>query len=150
MSKKKKRTEKNNKCQTPFCRNRCAYRTCNTCDTKKKREKDPMRYAFQTLRDNVYRKKGRAWFYLTFEEFKQFAYETEYIGKKGVTKTEYHVDRIDPTMGYFIGNIRALTNVLNQKVKYKKLNYDWDPEQGKMVAYVTTMELPEKSDDDYF
>lgn len=105
-----------------------------------------MRYAFQNLRDNVHRKHGREWFYLTFEEFKQYAIETDYLGKKGIRKTGYHIDRIDPTMGYFIGNIRPLTNTLNQKVKYKKLHYDWDEEQGKMVAYVTTTEIDQPED----
>lgn len=116
-------------------------RKCNTCASRERRAKNPMFYAYDTLRGNVYRKHGRHFFYLTFEEFKQFAYETEYIGKKGITKTGYHVDRIDPTMGYFVGNIRALTNTLNQKVKYKKLHYDWDDTKGKMVAYVTTLEI---------
>lgn len=150
MIKKTKRKEKNNICQTPTCRNRCAYKFCTTCYRRRNREADPMKYAYETLRDNCTRKHGKAWFYLTFEEFKQYAIETEYIGKKGITKKGYHIDRPDTTMGYFVGNIRPLTNELNQKVKYKKLHYDWDEEQGKMVAYVTTMDLPEKSEDDPF
>lgn len=121
-------------------------RICKTCASRKRREKNPMRYAYETLRNNCYRKHGRAWFYLTFEEFTQYAIETEYIGKKGITQKGYHIDRIDPTMGYFIGNIRPLTNELNQKVKYKKLHYDWDEEQGKMVAYVTTIEQDKVKD----
>lgn len=121
----------------------CAHnntRQCNTCRSRSARAKNPMFYAYDTLRSNCYRRKGRGWFELTFEEFQQYAIETEYIGKKGITKNGYHIDRIDSTMGYFIGNIRPLTNTLNQKVKYKKLHYDWDDEQGKMVAYVTTIE----------
>ena len=115
-------------------------RSCQSCRTKRKRQKNPMRYAYETLRNNCYRKHGRAWFYLTFEEFKQYAVETEYLGKKGITSKGYHVDRIDPTMGYFIGNIRPLTNRLNQQVKYKQLHYEWNDEEGRMVAYVSTKE----------
>lgn len=146
MTNVRKKRPKNNICQEPSCRNKCAYKTCETCVKRKQRDKNPMFYAYKTLRDNTYRKHGRAWFELTFEEFKQYAIETDYLGKKGITKTGYHIDRIDPTMGYFIGNIRPLTNTLNQKVKYKKLNYVWDDEEGKMVAFVTTMEI-DKPDD---
>lgn len=123
-------------------------KSCATCLTRRKREKNPMRYAFETLRANVYRKKGRAFFYLTFEEFKQYAVETEYIGKKGITKTGFHVDCIDPTMGYFIGNIQPLTNTLNNQKRYKKLHYDWDEETGRMKAYVSTFKLDDVDDDD--
>lgn len=145
-----KKVVKKNICATQGCRNYCAYKICNTCARRKSREANPMYYAYETLRDNCYRKHGRGWFELTFEEFKQYAIETEYIGKKGITKKGYHIDRPDTTMGYFIGNIRPLTNTLNQKVKYKKLHYTWDEEEGKMIAYVTTMDLPEKSADDPF
>lgn len=113
-------------------------RICNTCSSRKKREKNPMYYAYNTLRTNVYRRKGRHFFELTFEEFKQYAIETEYIGKKGISKTGYHIDRIDDEMGYFIGNIQPLTNVLNLAKRYKKLHYEWDEENRRMVAYVTT------------
>lgn len=134
-----KKRVKNNKCQTPGCRNNCRGKICETCVSRNKRQKNPIRYAYETLRSNVYRRKGKAWFYLTFEEFKQYAVETEYIGKKGITKVGYHIDRMDDTMGYFIGNIQPLTNVLNLGKRYKKLNYEWDEEEGKMRAYVSTV-----------
>lgn len=123
-------------------------RQCATCSSQKYRSKDPMRYAYNNLKHNVYRRKGRAWFYLTFEEFKEFAIETHYIGRKGITKVGYHIDRIDDEMGYFIGNIQPLTNVLNLAKRYKKLHYDWDEEQGKMVAYVSTMKIEDVPDED--
>jgi hypothetical protein len=137
----KKDNHKNNRCQEPGCFNRCEHRICNTCASRRKRNKNPLRYAYETLRNNVYRRKGRAFFYLTFEEFKQYAIETEYMGKKGITKKGFHIDCKDPTMGYFIGNIRPLTNTLNNQVRYKKLHYEWDDETGRMRAYVTTTQI---------
>jgi hypothetical protein len=113
---------------------------CRICAKRRSRKKHAMRYAYQTLKDNVKRRKGIGFFELTFEEFSQYAIETEYLGKKGVTKIGYHIDRIDDTMGYFIGNIQPLTNVLNLAKRYKKLNYLWDDTEGKMVAFVTKHE----------
>lgn len=54
-------------------------------------------------------------FKLTFEEFKKFAIETNYIQGKGKNKTSYHIDRIDETKGYTIDNIQVLTNSENVK-----------------------------------
>lgn len=85
-------------------------RKCNTCYSREYRAKNPMRYAYQNLKDNCRRRKGIGWFELTFEEFSQFAIETHYIVGKGITKTSYTIDCKDQTMGYFIGNIRVIKN----------------------------------------
>lgn len=107
---------------------------CNTCASRKKRAKNPMRYAYDALKHNVIRRKGRAFFYLTFDEFKQFAYETNYLVGKGITKKGWGIDCKDQTMGYFIGNIRPLENSLNSKKGNKTLLYEYDPHERKMVA----------------
>jgi len=96
-----------------------------------------MRYAFDTLRQNCYRRKGRAFFYLTFEEFKKYAIETDYISKKGVTKKSWSIDCKDQTMGYFIGNIRTVPNTINNKKRRMSLVYEFVPEVGRMVATLT-------------
>lgn len=96
-----------------------------------------MRYAYDTLRANVYRRKGRAFFYLTFEEFKRYAIETEYVSKKGVTKIGYHIDCKDQTMGYFIGNIRTVPATVNNRKRRLSLEYVYVPEVGRMVATLT-------------
>lgn len=93
-----------------------------------------MRYAYNNLRSNVIRRKGEAFFYLTFEEFAKFAYEVNYLVGKGITKKGYGIDCKDQTMGYFIGNIQPLPNDENSKKGKKSLLYEWDDSQGKMVA----------------
>lgn len=111
-------------------------KSCNGCAKRRSRERHPMRYAYQTLKDNCKRRKGIGFFELTFEEFKQYAIETDYLVGKGITKTSYHIDCIDPTMGYFIGNIRPLQNSHNAKKGKKVLHYEWNEEEGRMVATV--------------
>jgi hypothetical protein len=110
---------------------------CNTCISRDKRERNPIRYAYDTLRANCIRRKGIGWFELTFEEFKQFAIETKYIAGKGRTKTSYTIDRKDNTMGYFIGNIEIRSNSYNSRKRTKSLRYEWDDNAGKMAAWVT-------------
>lgn len=82
----------------------------------------------------MYRRKGRAWFYLTFEEFKQYAVETEYVAKRGRTKKGWAIDCKDQTMGYFIGNIRTVPATVNNKKRRMSLTYEYVPEVGHMVA----------------
>jgi hypothetical protein len=77
------------------------------------RKANPLRYAYQNLKGNA-KRRGKV-FDLTFDEFKQFAVKTEYIGKKGRTAESYHVDRIDPARGYTINNIQVLTNSENMR-----------------------------------
>lgn len=123
-------------CKTKYCRHR-GKGYCNTCLSRRKRERNPIRYAYDTLRANCYRRKGREWFYLTFEEFKQYAIETDYISKKGVTKKSWSIDCKDQTMGYFIGNIRTVPATVNNKKRRMSLTYEWIPEVGRMVATLT-------------
>lgn len=123
-------------CKTKHCRNNTnGY--CNTCLSRRKRERNPMRYAYDTLKANCYRRKGWHFFYLTFDEFKQYAIETEYLSKKGITKTGYSIDCKDQTMGYFIGNIRTVPATVNNKKRKRSLVYEYVPELGRMVATLT-------------
>ena len=89
--------------------------------SKKYRNKYPIRYTYQTLKDNA-KRRGKS-FNLTFEQFKQFAIKTDYLNVKGITKTSYHIDRIDENKGYTIDNIQLLTNEQNIK-KYFDHYYD--------------------------
>lgn len=120
-----------------------AKKSCNTCNSRRHRYNNPMRYAYDNLKHNCYRRKGRHFFELTFEEFKQYAIETKYLLYKGITKKSYHIDRRDPTMGYFIGNIRPLPNDINSsKPHTKQLVYEWNDEEGRMVAHVVNNSIP--------
>ena len=102
------------------------------------RDKNPLKYAYDTLKHNCYRKHGIGWFELSFEEFSLFAIQSEYITKKGIKKTSYHVDRIDSSMGYFIGNIRAVPAVVNGLRVHKQLVYFWSEESRQMIFKVDT------------
>lgn len=123
-------------CKTPFCRNK-AKGYCNTCSDRRKRKKNPVRYAYDNLKHNCYRRHGREWFYLTFEEFKQFCVETRYHIGRGKTRTSYTIDKIDPTMGYFIGNIRVLQQHDNARKNNRSLTYEYVEELGRMVCILT-------------
>lgn len=123
-------------CKTKFCRHK-GRGYCNTCASRRHRERNALRYAYDTLKANCYRRKGRDWFYLTFEEFAKFAIETDYISKKGISKKGYSIDRKDDTMGYFIGNIRTVPATVNNKKRKRSLVYEWVPECGRMVATLT-------------
>lgn len=122
---------------------------CNTCASGRQRERNPVMYAFQTLRANVYRRKGREFWALTFEEFSQYATETQYVQGKGITKDGYTIDVKDPTMGYFIGNIRTIPNIQNTRKQRKFLHYEWSEHDGRMVAFVTNNEPVYNNDDPF-
>lgn len=122
-------------CDVPYCRNkpRPGRRKCDTCQSREKRKNNPLRYAYDALRANCKRRKGLGFFELTFEEFSRFAIETNYIAGKGRTKLSYTIDRIDNTMGYFIGNIQILTHSENSRKRNKILDYDWISGQARVI-----------------
>lgn len=124
-------------CKTKNCR-RPGNKQCATCASRKHRAANPMRYAYDTLKANTIRRKGRAFFYLTFEEFKQYAIETEYLSKKGITKKGYSIDCKDQSMGYFIGNIRTVPATVNNRKRQRSLTYEYVEEVGGMVATLTS------------
>lgn len=115
-----------NTCKTPYCRNTCKGSYCNTCKSRTARAADPVKYSYYTLRTNTIRRKGREFFALTLDEFRQYCYETDYIAGKGRTRLSHTIDCIDPTMGYFIGNIQPRTLAANAKKGKKILHYDWE------------------------
>lgn len=90
---------------------------CSKCQ----RLKNPEKYAYQTLKDNAKRRKKN--FELSFEDFKIFCIETNYIAKKGRRKDTLHIDRIKEQEGYTKENIQALTNSQNVR---KYLKHYWD------------------------
>jgi hypothetical protein len=73
--------KKQKRCKTPGCRNKRALHrsVCHKCASRKYRENNPMRASYQHLKDNA--KRRGIYFDLTFEEFVQFCYETDYIAK---------------------------------------------------------------------
>jgi hypothetical protein len=82
-----------------------------------------MRAAYKALRDNA-KRRGKE-FTLTFDQFKEFCYQTDYIAGRGRTKESYSIDRIDNQLGYTADNIRVMTVADNARKGARVLNYDW-------------------------
>ena len=122
------------KCATKFCRNRIDKNNfCNTCKSRKKRAAHPMRYAYDVLKMNA-KRRGKP-FGITFEYFKKFAIETNYLRGKGRTKLSYSVDCIKNHLGYVPGNLQCLTVSDNSKkgVRDIVLHYDWETKEANAV-----------------
>lgn len=110
-------TMKYRKCKTPSCNNwaRPDGKDCNSCHSRKA---NPIRKAFRMLRHNS--KRRGIPFNLTFEQFRAFAIETDYIRGRGKKQKSYTIDRIEPDKGYTAGNLQVLTNQSNS-IKNKTL-----------------------------
>lgn len=105
-------------CATKYCRNLIAPKSklCHKCIKRKYRDKHPVRYAYQTLKQNA-KRRGKH-FSLTLEEFRQFCEASDYIIRKGVKKTCLTIDRIDASKGYTADNIQALSLTENSRKGY--------------------------------
>lgn len=137
-------TAKKKQCETSGCRNKVKKgrgRFCYKCNNRIWRANNPMRSSYNTLRDNSARRKIH--FEITYEEFKELCYETDYIAGKGRSKLSYTLDRIiddDPSIGYRKGNIRVITKSANsikeqdKRRKKKLLQYDWQTGTAKVVS----------------
>lgn len=112
------------KCETPRCRNKTDGRKhCATCRSRKSRKENAMRYAYQANKDNA-KRRGKI-HTITFEDFKEFCHETDYMAGKGRTKESFSIDCIINELGYVPGNLRKLTVSENAKKGTKILNYDY-------------------------
>ena len=109
------------------CHKKIKYRKlCDTCRKRNWRAIHPMEYAWTTFKSNA--KSRNIPVELTFEQFKIFAIETDYIQKKGRTGTSYTIDRIENDVEkggtYRVDNIRPLPNAENARKGSKTLGYD--------------------------
>ena len=103
------------------CQNKAAKdrSICYNCFRKRTKQTNPYLYFFDNLRGNA-RRRGIA-FHLTLDQFKNFAFETDYIKRKGQSTKSLTIDRIDSNIGYHIDNIQVLTNranVIKQRLYY--------------------------------
>ncbi len=124
--------KKSNKCNTPYCKNKVrnkGSRKCGYCYIKVWREKNKEKHAFETLKMNAKRRK--IFFDLTFEQFQQFCFKTNYLIGKGKTKESYSIDRIIESKGYTESNLQVLS-LSNNTIKEherrkvnKVLHYDY-------------------------
>lgn len=114
-------------CIDKGCRNKAAKQN-NSCHAHIKRryaEKYPVKYAFQTLRNNA-KRRGKE-FTITLDQFREFCAKTKILLGRGIQKDSLHIDRIDESGGYSIDNIQVLTNSENVK---KIRHYDYLTKTG--------------------
>ena len=115
-------------CKHWGCQNftrRPTARDCETCHSRKKRIKNPVRYAFQQVKRSA-DMRGIP-FNLTFEEFQEFDKQTGYVNSKGTGTESLTIDRIDPSKGYEVGNIRALNFADNCSRKLEGMTMPHEP-----------------------
>lgn len=117
---------------------------CLNCKNKRYREKNPFQYSYNNLKSHA-KARGK-YFDLTFEEFKKFAIETDYINKKGIGKNSLHIDRIKEYEGYTKNNIQVLENHLNVK---KYVNFiSIGPDGNKIFKTMTIINNIDSSNED--
>lgn len=97
-------------CDTKYCRGKLSggNRYCGKCKKRKFKEKHPIKYFFNLLKQNA-KRRGKS-FSLTIDQFSEFCIKTGYLDKKGRYADSFTIDRIDHFKGYDIDNIAAITN----------------------------------------
>lgn len=106
------------KCTTKYCRGKRApeNKCCHKCIKRRWRANNPERAAYANLKCHA-KSRGKL-FTLTFEQFLAIVGLQSYVNGKGRERHCMSVDRIDPALGYVVGNIRIISvsdNVLAQK-----------------------------------
>lgn len=124
------------KCTTRGCKNKCKGKVkhCTTCRSRIARLKDPVRYAYNNLKNRAGQRGIE--FSLTIEQFREFCIKSQYIAGKGRTMESYTIDRIDNNHGYHIWNIQVMTKGDNIKKYY--LKYDWENKVAVVYSPPTT------------
>jgi len=99
-------------------------KNCNSCNYLQKKKSNPIRIAYQSLKGHA-KERGKD-FNLTIQEFTEFCIKSEYINKKGIKKDSFHIDRINESVGYQIGNLQLLTNSENIRkyIQFVEINRD--------------------------
>lgn len=117
-----KKNPKQGICHVAHCANRTTGKTtlCSTCRSKKCRKADPVRYAYNNLKNHA--EARGILFTITLPQFREFCRKVNYIGFKGRSAESYTIDRRHEDVGYHIDNIQVLTNSNNVK---KYFSYDW-------------------------
>lgn len=130
-------------CKNSYCKNKAAKgrNYCHGCTKRKWAKRNPLRYAYNNLKSNA--KRRNKYFDLTFEEFKKFAIETDYLYGKGKTKSSYTIDRIDEDGGYTLKNIQVLTNENNIR---KYLEWKYNDEKKKMEFMTVISKVSSKDE----
>lgn len=113
-----KKHTKPGECQISGCRNATSGRKmCSTCRARKTRQADPVRYAYNNLKNRA--KQRGILFTITLQQFREFCIKTQYIDNKGRASESFTIDRIHDDIGYHADNIQVLTSRENI-LKYKR------------------------------
>jgi len=112
---------------------------CNQCRYLTEKERDPIGLAFRRLKAHA-KQRGKE-FNLTKEDFILFCVKSEYILESGISKNNFHIDRVDETKGYSIDNIQVLTNSENVRKYAKWVSRD----QNGKCEFTTISSVPEKN-----
>ena len=83
------------------------HRLCSRHRQELNRRMDISLYRYHDLKNSA-RKRGIP-FNLTLDEYRGIVSQQLYITHAGVEKHQLHIDRIDATKGYEVGNIQILT-----------------------------------------
>lgn len=84
---------------------------CGTCAKAEWRASNPERAAYGAQRDKA-RRRGIK-FLLTFEQWWSVVEPSGYMDGRGRLRHCLHIDRIDPSKGYEMGNVRVITAAEN-------------------------------------
>lgn len=112
------------RCHTKYCRNKAQGKFCSTCRSRKAREADPVRYAYNNLKAHA--KARGILFTIALDQFRAFCHRVKYIGFSGRKADSYTIDRIHNDVGYHLDNIQVLKNSDNVK---KYFSYDYRSRQ---------------------
>jgi hypothetical protein len=119
-------------CASPNCLNNAAPKKnyCPTCISRRWRAANPEMAAYNNLKTNA--KRRGIGFFLTFEEFYQWAWETMYMALRGIDAEDMTIDRKKPHLGYRAGNLQMLTNRENAR-------------KGKREAWIPVRQTKEEA-----
>ena len=109
------------------------------------RAANPIKASYLNAKSNA--KKRDIAFELTFEQYRRFVQEHNYMNSKGRSRDSLHIDRIDASKGYVISNLQVLTNSENVKKQWNgDYTWYWCEIERKMVYKYKKKSTPDFSD----
>lgn len=120
-------------CVTPLCRGivdkkKHHSNKCSRCHWKRFKASNPLRYAFGNLKRRA-KQRGKT-FLLTFEQYAQFARNTEYEKLKGTTTLSLSIDRTNNDGPYASWNILTMTLRENSRKQFVPFYAKQMPNEG--------------------
>lgn len=109
-------------CHVIGCKHGTTKKTklCDACRSKKSRLADPVRYAFQNLKNRA-GQRGKE-FTITLDEFRAWCIRENFTPGTGRASDSWSIDRDKNELGYTIDNIKKMRKGANTS-KYFKNDY---------------------------